>query len=225
LEHQYLTKTKPIESLITETLAPGVFMLNENLMDDAIEALKKAGIEIIGQRKDVQKQQGKVPFFSNNFPSPSLFSHQHDVQLFVTDSDAESPTNQRGDSSGIKSNFHTILEKLQLSDQERAELSARIDRRLIICEAQLKDANIRFEKHEARLMDYAGKHQIAKQAISQKSPVEIVWSIKGKEKRLFGVPVALEKEGNELFLIIDSLRLSVAKISLLRRIKKSIFER
>jgi hypothetical protein len=141
------------------------------------------------------------------------------------DSAAEGSTLLCMNSSGIKSDFHAILEKMQLSDQERTELSARIERRLIICKTQLKEANIRFEKHEARLMDYAGKQHIAKQAISQKSPVEIVWTNKGEEKRIFGTPSALEKEGNELFLVIDSMRLPLAKISLLRRIKKSIFER
>jgi hypothetical protein len=219
-EHHYLTKTNPIASLIMETLAPGVYMLNENTMDDAMGALKRAGIDIVAQCKDVQKQQGKPLFASNNFPSPSSSS-----SLSLMDSDTEGSAYLCVNSSGIKSNFHVILEKLQLSDQERAELSARIDRRLIICETQLKDANIRFEKHEARLMDYTGKQHIAKQAISQKSPVEIVYTNKGEEKRIFGTPSALEKEGNELFLVIDSMRLPLAKISLLRRIKKSIFEK
>ncbi|MDR0322929.1 MAG: hypothetical protein LBI12_00610, partial [Treponema sp.] len=107
----------------------------------------------------------------------------------------------------------------------RAELSARIDRRLILCEAQLKDPDVRFEKLEAKLMDYSGKQNIAKQAITQKSPLEI----ETLGKRIFGIPKALEKETGELVLVIETdseetLRVPLAKISLLRRIKKSIFE-
>jgi hypothetical protein len=101
---------------------------------------------------------------------------------------------------------------------------------LVLCEAQLKDADIRYEKLEARNMDYAGKQNVAKQAVVQKSPVEIIFLGAGKENRIFGIPEALEKENGELFLAIvpdgekDVMRLPLAKLSLIRRIKKSIFE-
>jgi len=126
---------------------------------------------------------------------------------------------------GVKSNFYSMLEKMQLSETERTELTARIDRKLVLCEAQLKDANIRYEKLEARHLDYTGKQNIAKQAISQQSPVEIVLQVKNKEQKISGIPQALEKEGNDLFLVIKNMRIPLAKISLLRRIKKSIFEK
>ncbi|MCL2412456.1 MAG: hypothetical protein FWC97_12530, partial [Treponema sp.] len=84
------------------------------------------------------------------------------------------------------------------------------------------------------------KQNVAKQAISQQSPVEIVWpgsSTAGgrktgqiNEEKIFGVPKALEKNGNDLILVVvtnekqNVMRIPLAKISLLRRIKKSIFE-
>ena len=126
-----------------------------------------------------------------------------------------------------------------MGETEKAELSARIDRRLILCEEQLKDADIRYEKLEARHLDYAGKQNIAKQAIAGVSSVEVIWSFKGNEERIFGIPRALEKSGKDLILLVDiisnnsrehtssessNIRIPLAKISLIRKIKKSIFE-
>ena len=124
----------------------------------------------------------------------------------------------------IISNFHSILKKMPINETEKTELSARIDRKLILSESQLKNADIRYEKLEARLMDYAGKQNIAKQAISGSSPVEIILSDRGKEKQIFGIPQAMEKEGDNLYLVIDNQRIPLAKIILIRKIKKSVFE-
>jgi len=107
----------------------------------------------------------------------------------------------------------------------KTELSARIDRKLVLCEAQLTEADIRYEKLEARHMDYAGKQNIARQAVAGQSPVEVVWG-GGTGGRVFGVPKALEKEGGEFVLVItpasgeEALRVPLGKMSLIRRIKK-----
>jgi hypothetical protein len=122
----------------------------------------------------------------------------------------------------------------RFSKAEMDELAARIDRRLVLCESQLRDASVRYEKLEARGLDYVGKAMIAKQAIASQSPVELIRPGK-KGERIFGIPRALEKEGGESVLVIspqnggetggEFLRIPLGKISLLRRIKKSIFEK
>jgi len=121
-------------------------------------------------------------------------------------------------------NFNLTLEKLKVSAAEKNELSARINKKLILCESQLKNADIRFEKLEARLMDYAGKQMIAKQAISDSAPLEINLLSSGKEKQIFGFPRALQKDGNNLCLVIENQKIPLAKISLIRRIKSSLFK-
>ena len=127
-----------------------------------------------------------------------------------------------------------MLEKMQLSAEERSELAARINRRLILCDSQLKNADIRYEKLEARGMDYSGKIMIAKHAISLQSPVEIHLSGKKKDDCVFGIPKALEKNGSESILVVEqqgetalkeTIRIPLGKISLLRRIKKTIFDK
>jgi len=220
-ERRFLTQTMPLAGLIAETVAPGVYLLAENAMDTAADALRGAGIDIIARRR----VKGKTIAAGGNFPSPSPYSA--DEKIIVTDTKTPAKTGVRA--AVLTSGFHAILEKMSLGDTEKAELSARINRRLVLCEAQLKEAVVRYEKLEARHMDYAGKQNIAKQAIAQQSPVEIVWPA-GKSESIFGTPRALEKEAGELILTVvpadgeDVMRIPLAKISLLRRIKKSIFE-
>ncbi|GHU08850.1 hypothetical protein FACS1894151_05510 [Spirochaetia bacterium] len=79
-------------------------------------------------------------------------------------------------------------------------------------------------------MDYAGKSVIARQAMTSKANIEVYWPAPGGgQNQALGVPEAMEKNGNEIILVLkqgagEKLRLPLAKISLLRRIRQSIFE-
>jgi hypothetical protein len=165
------------------------------------------------------------------------------------------------------------LAAMPLGRAEKDELAARIKRRLVLSESQLEGASVRYEKREARLLDYVGKASIAKQAIASKSLLEIHWPHPEKGTvETMGIPTALEKSGGESILVIstgggpgddpawkgsgeavrvsgnmpripeefgvpkeslripgksgipmESLRIPLGKISLMRRIKKSIF--
>jgi hypothetical protein len=149
-----------------------------------------------------------------------------------------------------KVRLRKALEAGRFSGFTREELAARIERRLIINESQLHDAVIKQEKLEARNLDYPGKAVIAKQALTHKSLLEIVTPApRGGEKRVFGIPTALEKNGGETILVLrpvsrlpgdnagqpaaagsgnqdnaDLLKIPLGKISLIRRIKQSLFE-
>ena len=222
-EHRYLTQTLPLANLIIETIAPGIYLLPEDTMDVAAGVLRNAGIDIIARRRVMEKTTSSV---SGHFPPPSSYSLSENIPAATA---VKTAPKTGGRTAVLTAGFHAILEKMSLGEAERAELSARVNRRLVLCESQLKEASIRYEKLEARHLDYTGKQNIAKQAIAQQSPVEIVWPA-GSGESIFGIPRALEKEEGDLILIVapsdgeDVMRIPLAKISLLRRIKKSIFE-
>jgi len=255
-DYRYLTETKPLAGLIIETLAPGIYLMNGDSMEEASSALHNAGVDIIAcmkkfKTKNVMLNAVKFPLYSSE-KKDAVFSVVRQFPPVIPPQSNFIPVsaggvinggnkkNKRGKNiqSGMQksiNDFHAALDKMRLGDIEKNELSARIDRRLILCESQLKNAEIRYEKLEARRMDYSGKHNVAKQAISQGSPVEIVLPEKGKEKRIYGIPKSLEKDENETVLVVNTMpdnsnesevlrRIPIAKISLLRRIKKSIFE-
>jgi len=244
-ERQYLAETRPLSTLITETLAPGIYMLPATLEERVVRALQKAGISIIarhGEQSDENRLSDGSRFdgYSSNF-YPSFPSVNFNSLIYPNGL----PPNEKpeGDSSAndetgdaardLTQSFHSALKKMRMDKEKQDELEARINRRLILCESQLKDAVLRYEKLEARGLDYNGKTLIAKQAISLQSLVEVVWPVNQKRERVFGIPKALDKTGSESILIIkpmdgeddeDVVRIPLGKISLLRRIKRSIFE-
>ncbi|MDR2730918.1 MAG: hypothetical protein LBB81_08475 [Treponema sp.] len=220
-DKRYLVKTRSLSALIRETIAPGVYLLDEDSIDEASSVLHSAGVEIIARGKKSQKNDHGSHHY---YQRPASFDEK---KIKVKDG----VTSEAGYNTAAQiEHFYTILERMNPDTAEKTQLSARIERRLILCEDQLKDADIRYEKLEARFLDYAGKQNIARQAITQKTPVELV-CISGKnEERIFGIPKALKKKDNELILEIetgekeDTVHIPLGKISLLRRIKKSIFE-
>jgi hypothetical protein len=134
------------------------------------------------------------------------------------------------DARACQERFRKALQRLSLPKSEADELAARIDRRLILSESQLVGGAVRSEKTEARNLDYVGKSMLAKQAIALKSPIEVHRiTPEGASSRLMGIPTALEKRDGETVLALTTLpegheiRLPLGKISLLRRIKPSIF--
>jgi len=249
-DRRYLTETMPLAGLIAETLAPGVYLLPPNAADEAAVALSSAGIDIISRRNEKPSAliasagtgnadlPDAVASANRYFPQPGDSGNKLKIADITSVSTpplfsppASPPASPKAPpmATALTENFHAILKETPMGDLERAELSARIDRRLVLCETQLKEASLRFEKLEARNMDYAGKQNIAKQAIAQQSPVEIVHGT-GSGERIFGIPKALEKRGGDSFLVItpaggkSEMIIPLGKISLLRRIKKSIFE-
>jgi hypothetical protein len=230
-ERRYLAETQALARLIRETLAPGIYLLAETAETEAAGILRKAGVDIIASRGGEAALPAST---SPQFPPPAdppgpAAARKRGLSALkgtraATPDDAAAAT--------LIAAFHSILEPMRLSKAERDELAARIDRRLVLCESQLRDASIRYEKLEARGLDYVGKAAIAKQAIASGSPLELVLPGK-KGERIFGIPRAVEKKGGEeSVLVIDphgdsggeSLRVPLGKISLLRRIKKSLFE-
>jgi hypothetical protein len=104
----------------------------------------------------------------------------------------------------------------------------------VLSDAQLEGASLRYEKLEARGLDYAGKLAIAKQAIETRSLLEVSWPGQdGETNRTAGIAQALEKKEGDSTLVLRSgensengsrvFRIPLGKISLLRRIKQSIF--
>jgi hypothetical protein len=248
-DRRYLAEAEPVASLISRTVAPGVYLLSANERAGAIQALHRAGIDIIAQPPPVTAAGSYGTFIGERrspYPSSGSARYSYGVQtrppenLFPDQrSGAEFPSRNMEQAEQYKDRFRAALGKLSLTKGERDELSARIERRLILNESQLVGVSVRYEKLEARGLDYVGKTSIAKQAIAAKQHIEIVWSSQdGAVNRVIGIPEALEKSGGETLLVLnpvpgtsaqgasvpgDVIRLPLGKISLLRRIKQSIF--
>ncbi|MDR1899356.1 MAG: helicase-associated domain-containing protein [Treponema sp.] len=261
---RYLADTEPVLSLIRQVLAPGVYLLTGGT-EEAEEALRQAGVDIIARHAG-RPAAPDLPAASYSaaaaFPAGEPAESGKSAGSFAGKRarPPESAPAPSPEETGIprdqrrEERRDQRLEKLRdrlgtmpLGRAEKDELSARIKRRLVLSESQLEGASVRYEKLEARFLDYVGKAAIAKQAIASKSLLEIHWPRPGKGTvEATGIPTALEKSGGESVLVIDSgagsgddgpapdsgddarvsgnvLRIPLGKISLMRRIKKSIF--
>ena len=251
-DRRYLAETRPLASLIRRTLAPGVYLLSPDSKAELSRVLKKAGVDIIAN-PPLDANSGKLQALRSSAFGNSVFSSLSSIENPAAKPAApqappDLPPTGKDTASSIKEKFRKVLEKRKLTKPERDELDARIERRLILTEAQLEGASIRYEKLEARGIDYAGKVMIAKQAIETSSFLDISWSIVGgKTRQILALPIALEKKAEESILVLEPkvsqpvapddtpgaahdegeqpavLRVPIGKISHLRRIKQSIF--
>jgi hypothetical protein len=235
-DRRYLAETAGLSQLIAGTLAPGVYLIRDEDQKAVLDALDRAGIDIIAQPLSAPAaKEVKLP----SYPSPaSKFRGDFSLKGKYTKprpgaASGERLTGAENAAETLKEHFRSLLADMKLSKEERGELAARVERRLILSDSQLRDASVKYERLEAGGLDYAGKQAVAKQAISLRSFVELRWSSGGKAGHLLAIPQALEKSGGESILVLRSgaeqgdqaeeIRLPLAKISLIRRIKKSIF--
>ncbi|GHT82307.1 helicase [Spirochaetia bacterium] len=226
-DRRYLAEAEPVASLVARTVAPGVYLLSASERAGAIQTLHRAGIDIVAQPSTV------TDAVSGEWRSPYPAPESAKPYKLFPEADAELSSRSTEKAEQYKERFRTSLGGLSLTKAERDELTARIERRLILNESQLVGISVRYEKLEARGLDYVGKTSIAKQAITAKQLIEIMWANPdGAINRVVGKPEALEKSGGDTLLVLtpvpggtpdDVIRLPLGKISLLRRIKQSIF--
>jgi hypothetical protein len=232
-DRQYLAKTRPLASLITKNLGPGLYLLSGD-RQEVIEALERAGVDIIAQPNPPDKE------YEARYAFSSLEGIRNDAPDF--DKATSSSSLDSSSSKTMQEKFKEHLKKLTLPKADKDELTARIERRLILTNNQLEKASIKFEKLEARGIDYQGKAAIAKQAIADGSLVEVTWP--NPETGIsvnIGSPEALEKKEGDSVLVVklssgdtgatpgdtalqETIRIPLGKIILLKRLKHSIFE-
>jgi hypothetical protein len=98
---------------------------------------------------------------------------------------------------------------------------------------QVSTANSRREKVEARGLDYLGKVKLIQQTVSSKSyHLEVVArDKKGAPLRYLVRPSRVDKTGKELLLVGNTIpdgeeiQLPVSKLSLVRKLRGTFFER
>jgi hypothetical protein len=243
----------PLAPLIARVLAPGVYLLSASDKAEALDALEKAGVDIVAQPCGQAKKSGRAdlrhsayPALKNNPPQEIFFAEgepqgktcQGATALAEAASDPVHAPERAASEGGevLREKFRQALKERHLSKPEQEELASRIERGMIVSESQLEGVSVRYEKLEARGLDYVGKASIAKQAMAAKSFVEVCSPGPGGiTLKVLGIPDGLEKADGGTILLLrvireeeggkaELIRLPLGKISLIRRIKQSIFE-
>ena len=238
-DRRYLAQAGPVSALIRKTLMPGVYLLSSTERAEAVRALQKAGVDIVAQPPVSESGKRNIGRTSSlrsiRTAFPKLESLSQSKLLHSSPPPKDLPSTDPCEAASIRENFRVVLEKMRLAKHERDELLARIERRIVLSEAQLEAKSLRYEKLEARGLDFAGKALIAKQAIDAGSLVEVSWpGSNGELNQIVGIPQSLEKkDGDSIFVFRTGetsenstrvLQIPLRKISLLRRIKQSLFK-
>ncbi|MDR2094887.1 MAG: helicase-associated domain-containing protein [Treponema sp.] len=249
------SQSGPLAPLIARVLAPGVYLLSVSDKAEALDALEKAGVDIIAQPSGPVKKAWGTEFRRSAYPAlkdilpEEVFFMEERERIpdggILGGADAApeagaAPDTPAGNGSergeALKEMFRQTLKERRVSKAEQEELASRIERSMIVSESQLEGVFVRYEKLEARGLDYVGKAAIVKQAMAAKSFVEVFWSgAGGIVQQALGIPESLEKSGGGTILLLrvmqeehsggsELIRLPLGKISLIRRIKQSIFE-
>jgi hypothetical protein len=239
-DNRYLAKAGPVSYLIAKTLAPGVYLLSTEERSAIVRALRKAGIDIVAQPPEDAARAGTRRGGPLRISFPRLSSSEaaeYGLTNSFSGSNKSAPlidAETSNEGASIKEKIRGVLDRMKITKQERDELLARIERGLVLNETQLESTSLRYEKLEARGLDYTGKAAIAKQAIETGSLLEITWPGRdGEPNRTVGIPQTIEKKEGENVLVLKAsgnsengarvFKIPLGKISLLRRIKQSIF--
>lgn len=242
-DRTYLAETGPLVPVVRQTLSPGVYLLSVTALE-AADLLRNAGVDIVAQPRwtaqgagENRGPSGLTPLNAGQAFPPLGETPAEPVPETADKTPADKTPRkktkkteaERTDKAGaIKEKFRTVLADMKITRQEQEELEARIDRRVVVSDTQLKDASVRYEKLEARSLDYVGKTGLVRQAIASGALLEIT-SLGKDERKILGTPESLDKKGGEMVLTIkpreggELVKVSLGKISLVRRIKQSIF--
>jgi hypothetical protein len=244
----------PLAPLIARVLAPGVYLLSAFDKAEALDALERAGIDVVAQpcghakkSRMTESPRSAYPSLKNDLPRENFFMEDMrskgktcqavDAMAEAASDPVHAPegaASERGEA--LRERFRQALKERRLSKAEQEELASRIERGMIVSESQLERVSVRYEKLEARGLDYVGKASIVKQAMAAKSFVEVCCpDSAGITLKVLGIPDGLEKSDGGTILLLrvmqeegggeaELIRLPLGKISLIRRIKQSIFE-
>lgn len=219
-----------ITPFINMKLAPGIFLLNIPLEQDADEFIKSSGIDFMGSVKTAVQEKENI-----NYPvlgkGKKLFSKKTE----------ENPAFKklkefRQKEEGFKESLLKKLEGLELTKQQLEGLTNRINRRVILTEEQLNPETVRVEILEADGINFTGKIRLLESAIQNGDSIE--FSIPNEKdssriEKILGLPLMLAKQtGDSLVKLAinnggDSCEIrfySVSRATHIKIIRTSLFK-
>jgi hypothetical protein len=228
-QRAYLAEHGPLARIVRRVLVKaeqgqaGVYLLDVPGLEEAAAALRDAGVDIFAV---------PAPFHAVNFKNENVFPrlewNGEDLKIPFHREPSPAAAFDAEKAERILNGFRSALNEIPFERHEKEALLFRIERRTIVSAAQLVNSSFRYEKLAARALDYPGKALIAKQAAVTKALLEITWSA-GGSAAVAGTAESLEKKDGETVLLFrpreggEALRIPLGKISLMRRVKQSIF--
>jgi hypothetical protein len=217
-----------VRRLVVREFMPGLYLVRRDNLVALQRALETAGVDMVPQLAgDAGESTNPQPVRID-----STGSRGARLGAVLSEIGGGAPPSLSTDESW-KSELLSSLSKGKLSSDQREELAARIDKRLILNPKQIRQDTVRAEKNEARGLDYAGKVRLIEQALRDGySYLEVIErSADGNPVRRLVAPLDVEKHGTGLILLGETVpdreevRVPVGKLSLVRRLRGGLVKR
>ena len=210
-----------IQELITETVAPGVYLVRTQDIPDLTKILEASGIDHVPKQESADDSTIAAQHSASAFPE---FNVRGALKFAIP---KRKTTRKRLQRSDYEEELRGQIKPLSLTREQEAEFEDRLARRIIVVPEQLTTLSPATESVEAKGFDYLGKVRLIQQAISSKHDLlEIIGP--GESEPTIVKPDELEKENDELVLAGRSLedvqlRIRVRTIGFLRKRRGSYF--
>lgn len=216
---------------VCRKMAEGIYLVDRKNITVLFDGFKKSGIENIPSVETILSICGEIiekkELLFDFKADTASFEAFHPLKLDYSKSISEIPESVDFDSLAIKRK----IEKSGFSSGQKDVLVSRLERKLILFPEQISKGNTRYEKIEARGLDYNGKVRIAEEIAGKSGYLaEVVEnSADGAFIKRLIKPEKVEKEGKNYFLkgILpqddSEVSISISKISLIRKIRTSLF--
>lgn len=233
-ERRHLVDHDPeVAPFLEKRLGPGIYLLDPAKEEQWRKSLEKAGVYPLPPVTSPGEKSSREEDAPSQWHPPELEDDLHTTDAAgvgtVVSSGKIPEAGREGEK--IREELKRHLSGLTLSRNDRDELQARIEKKLILFPGQLLPGLGDQEKHEAKGLDYTGKVRLIERSLSEGNALlEVVERSRGgAPRRLLVKPEELKKNGTDLLLQGKALpeetavTVMVRRISLIRKLKSSLF--
>ncbi len=212
---------------LVKKLADGVYLVKPENLEKLKKALFMSGVEHFPSFEAGELYHGRVK-------TGYLYSFENDVENFRQCRILAKPDFcERSFPDSCETDVDSFMERiksLSFTEEQIKNITERIERKILLFPQQITEGSARYEKNEAKGLDYSGKIRLAEQAIESRGYLlEIVERKNDELVTSLVKPEFLDKSDKDVVLegiiLPDEERVSIriGKASLVKKIKTSLF--
>lgn len=213
---------------LVHKLGDGIYLVKSENLEKLKKALFLSGIE------HIPSVEGAVSRASGKSSGPAENCYKKDVEKMIPCIPLKKYNFLKKDFLEIidieTSEFDERIAQPGFTAEQKQLLKERIKRKIILFPGQITLGSAKYEKSEAKGLDYSGKIRLAEQAIDNKGYLLEILERKGDEAITSLIkPESLDKSGKNVILegvaLPDENRISIliGKASIVKKIKTSLF--
>ena len=212
---------------ILKKLGEGIYLVNPGNIENLKKTLRSSGIENVPPFEEHLSESFSDRSFNNN-------RYENDIAGLKNFKALENlffRSVQYPETVDIDMDlFERRIEDLNFTSEQKKIIKRRILRKIILLPEQITQGSARYEKNEAKGLDYMGKLRIAEQALeNQGYLLEIVERKSDIPVTSLVKPEAINKSGKDVILEglalpdEEPVKIFIRKASLVKKIKTSLF--